>query len=184
MAKVIVLPGVAVRGGARSDGIAVDKDFDGVNVASKVAGVVIDLGQRVRGDLHIVGGGFGSSGSEPFLQLEQGHGLLGVVKLAGMVGTGPVAGDVAANVGGGNAGFPAEHRDDRPVDVVLGGPAGAKGEHEVRALVRLRVEDGGLVGADRLPGLDRLPQQRVDGLGERDAGLVGGDVEQADGIPG
>ena len=35
-----------------------------------------------------------------------------------------------------------------------------------------------------LPRLDRLADQRVDGLGERGAGLVGGDIQQADGVPG
>ncbi len=89
--------------------------------------------------------------TEPFLQLEQRHGLLGVVEPAGDRGPGPVAGDVAADVGRGDTGLAAEHRDDRRVDVALGDPAGPVGE--------LR-----LGGSDGLPCLDGLAQERVAGL--------------------
>ncbi|WP_331740124.1 hypothetical protein OG613_45415 (plasmid) [Streptomyces sp. NBC_00015] len=46
----------------------------------------------------------------------------------------------------------------------------------------LAVEHLRLLRPQFLPCLDRLAQQRIDGLGERGAGLVGGDVQQADGV--
>jgi len=48
----------------------------------------------------------------------------------------------------------------------------------------LWVQPAGLAGAQGLPGVDGLADDRVDGLGERGAGLVDGDVEEADGIVG
>jgi hypothetical protein len=56
---------------------------------------------------------------EPGLQLEQGHRLLGVVELAGDGRAGPVAGDIAADIGGRDPGPDAQRRDDGPVDVGL-----------------------------------------------------------------
>jgi hypothetical protein len=55
------------------------------------------------GDLRVVLGAGGVSVPEPGLQLEQGHRLFGVVELAGDGGPGPVAGDLAPDVGGGDA---------------------------------------------------------------------------------
>jgi hypothetical protein len=131
VAEVEVLPRFAVGGAAGGDRVAVDEDFDGAHVPREVAGVVVGPGQRVRGELRVVRGRLGRPVAEPFLQLEERHRLLGVVELAGDGGPGPVAGDVAADVCGGDAGLAAEHRDDGRVDVVLGDPAGAVGEQEV-----------------------------------------------------
>ena len=58
VAEVVVLPGLPGGGGAVGDGVAVDEDFDGANVAGEVAGVVVGLGERVRGDLGVVLGRF------------------------------------------------------------------------------------------------------------------------------
>ena len=95
-----------------------------------------------------------------------------------------MAGDVAADVGGGDAGLGAQRRDDRVVDVVLGDGLGADREQHVDALAGLAVQPLRLVGPQRLPGLDGLADDRVDGLGERGAGLVHGNVEQADRVLG
>jgi hypothetical protein len=95
-----------------------------------------------------------------------------------------VAGDRAAHVGGGDAGFAAEHRDDGVVDVGAGHAAGTGGEEQVDAFVGAPVGERRLSGADGLPGVDGLAEDRVDGLGEGGAGLVGGHVEQADGVAG
>jgi hypothetical protein len=57
-----------------------------------------------------------------------------VVELAGDGGPAAVAGDVAADVGGGDAGLGAQRRDDRVVDVVLGDRLGADAEQDVRVL--------------------------------------------------
>jgi len=89
-----------------------------------------------------------------------------------------VAGDAAADVGGGDPCLAAEHGDDSGVDVVLGDAAGAVREQEVHAFSGLAVQYRGLPGTDGLPGFDRLAEQGVDGLGERGARLV--DVQQAD----
>ena len=95
-----------------------------------------------------------------------------------------MAGDVAADVCGGDAGLAAEGGDDPVVDVALIDPAGADGEQEVHSLAGLVVGHLRLRGPHGLPCLDGLAQQRVDRLGERGAGLVRGDVEQADGVAG
>ena len=60
----------------------------------------------------------------------------------------------------------------------------ADGEQHVDPLAGLAVEALGLVGPQRLPGLDGLADERVDGLGESGAGLVHRDVEQADRVFG
>lgn len=54
------------------------------------------------------------------------------------------------------------------------------GEEEVDVLGGLAIEHGRLLGADGLPGFDGLAEERIDGLGEGGARLVGGDIEQAD----
>jgi hypothetical protein len=76
-----------------------------------------------------------------------------------------VAGDVAADIGAGDAGLAAEHRDDRLVDAVLCDPAGAVGEQEVGVLVCLAVEHRRLSGSDGLPCFDGLAQEWFDGFG-------------------
>ena len=48
---------------------------------------------------------------------------------------------------------------------------------------RLSIMDLRLMRRNRLPGVDGLADERVHRLGERGAGLVGRDVEQADGVP-
>ena len=83
-----------------------------------------------------------------------------------------------------DAGLGAQRRDDRVVDVVPGDRLGADGEQHVRVLAGLAVQAAGLGGPQRLPGLDGLPDDRVDGFGERGAGLVDRHVQQADGLIG
>jgi hypothetical protein len=122
--------------------------------------------------------------TQPFLQLEQGHRLLGVVELTGDRGPRPVAGDVAADVGGWDTGLGTECRNDAFVQVPTADALGSVGEQQVHPLTGLAVQDGGLGWPDRLPGGDSLPQQRVYRLGEGGAGLVHRDIEQADGVLG
>jgi hypothetical protein len=136
------------------------------------------------GDLGVVPGGVRAAVAEPRLQLEQGHRLFGVVELAGDRGPCPVAGDAAPGVGGWDAGLAAQRGDDRRVDVGVGDPPRPHREQQVDVLAGLAVQHLRLVRPDRLPCLDGLADQGVDGLGERGPGLVRGDVEQADGVPG
>ncbi len=70
--------------------------------------------------------------------------------------------------------------DDRVVDVVLADPPGPDCEQEVHLLTGFPVQHRWLRGVQGLPCFDRPAQQRVDGLGERGAGLVGRDIEQTD----
>ena len=95
-----------------------------------------------------------------------------------------MAGDVAADVGSRDAGLAAQRRDDPVVDVALVDPADADGEQEVHPLAGLAVQQLGLRRPHGLPCLDGLAQQRVDRLGERGAGLMGGHVQQADRVAG
>lgn len=64
---------------------------------------------------------------------------------------------MAPRVGGRDAGFAAEHRDDPLVDVYLGHGAGPVGEQEVDLVGGLAIQHRRLPGPDGLPGLDRLP---------------------------
>jgi hypothetical protein len=50
VAEVVVLPRLAGRGGAGGDGVAVEENLDGADIASEVPGVGVGLGQGVRGD--------------------------------------------------------------------------------------------------------------------------------------
>jgi hypothetical protein len=120
VSEVVVLPGLTVGGLTGGNGVAVDEDLDGADVAGDIAGVAVCLGKGVRGDLGVVLGGLGRAVPEPGLQLKQGHRFFGVAELAGDGGPGAVTGDIAADVGGGDAGLAAEHRDDRVVDVARG----------------------------------------------------------------
>ncbi|MGH3408316.1 MAG: hypothetical protein ACRDRJ_38360, partial [Streptosporangiaceae bacterium] len=43
--------------GARADGVPVEQDLDGADVAGEVPGLGVGPGQRVRGDLRVVLGG-------------------------------------------------------------------------------------------------------------------------------
>ncbi|UZG60300.1 hypothetical protein [Rhodococcus opacus] len=61
-----------------------------------------------------------------------------------------------------------------------GDPAGAEGEQQVDSLAGAAVVKLRLGGAHRVPGVEGLAEDRVDRLGERGAGLVRGDIEQAD----
>jgi hypothetical protein len=60
----------------------------------------------------------------------------------------------------------------------------ADGEEQADVLAGLAVQPRGLGGPQGLPGFDGLPDDRVDGLGERGAGFVDWYVEQADGVGG
>ena len=120
--------------------------------------------------------------AEPGLQLEQRHRLLGVVELAGDGGAGTVAGDPAPHVAGGDAGLGAQCGNDRAVDVAAGNRLAADGEEHVDVFAGFAVDRGQLCGSRGLPGLDGLPEQRIDGFGERGPGLVHGHVDQADGV--
>ena len=180
MSEVVVLPWLVVRGGAGGDGVAVKEHFDGAHVAREVPGVAVGLRQCVRGDLGVVLGGLWRAMTEPGLQLEQGHRFLGVVELAGDRGSGCVAGDVPPDISGGDAGLVAKHRDDRVVDVVAAEPAGSDSEQQVDPLTGAPVQQPRLGRPGSLPGVEDLAEQRVNRLGERGAGLVRGDVEQAD----
>ena len=57
VAEVVVLPGFSGGGRAGGDGVAVDEDLDGADVAGEVPGFGVGLGQCVRGDLGVVLGG-------------------------------------------------------------------------------------------------------------------------------
>ena len=59
VAEVVVLPGFSGGGCAGGDGVAVDEDLDGADVAGEVSGFGVGLGQCVRGDLGVVLGGVG-----------------------------------------------------------------------------------------------------------------------------
>ena len=54
VSEVVVLPGLAGRGGAGGDRVAVNEDLDGAYVAGEVPGVLVSLGQGVGADLCVV----------------------------------------------------------------------------------------------------------------------------------
>jgi hypothetical protein len=93
-----------------------------------------------------------------------------------------VAGDAASDVDGRDTCLVAEHRDDRVIDVGQGDSASAEGEQQVDSLACAAVEKLRLGGAHRLPDVEGLAEDRVDRLGERGAGLVRRNIEQADRI--
>jgi hypothetical protein len=74
--------------------------------------------------------------------------------------------------------------DDRGVGVGPGDAAGAEGEQERGLLAGLAVCHRRLGWPGGLPCLDGLAQQRVYRLGECGAGLVDGQVQQADRVAG
>jgi hypothetical protein len=56
-----------------------------------------------------------------------------------------VAGDVAADIGGGDAGLAAKCQDDRAVELGVGDSAGSRGEEQVDVLAGLAVQHAGLL---------------------------------------
>jgi hypothetical protein len=101
VAKIEVLPRRAARGRAVLDGIPIDQDLDDAQVARKVAGVGVGLGQPRRRDRGVVLGRLRRAMPESSLQLQQGHGLLVVVGLAGDRGACSMARDAASGIGQG-----------------------------------------------------------------------------------
>lgn len=120
--------------------------------------------------------------AEPGLQLEQGHGLLGVVELAGDGRARPMARDATARVVSGHARLATEGGDERLIEIVACDPLGAQADEQRHGLARASIEQQRLSGTDSLPRVDRLADERIDGLGERGAGFVGRHVEQADAV--
>jgi hypothetical protein len=49
--EVVVLPGLAGRGGSVRDGVAVDEDFDGADVTGEIPGVDVGPGESAGADL-------------------------------------------------------------------------------------------------------------------------------------
>jgi hypothetical protein len=85
-------------------------------------------------------------------QMSQGR---AVVELAGDRGPGSMAGDVAADVCGGDADHAAEYRDDGVVDVMIAETA-CPGREEVDVSTSLAVQHGRLSRLDGLPDFDGL----------------------------
>jgi hypothetical protein len=114
------------------------------------------------------------------LQLEQGHRVLGVVEVAGDGGPGAVAGDPPVGVPGRDSRLPAKPRDQASVQILDGDPLGTVAEEQGNPLPGASVEEVRLGGALGLPGDQGATEERIHGLGEGGARLVGWHVEQAD----
>ena len=122
--------------------------------------------------------------TEPLLEFEERQRLPGVTELRGDGGAGPVAGNVAPRVTDGDAGFTAEPRDQRLIQVLLCQALPAIKEEEVHHLSGLRVDGQRLRRSDVLPGQHGLPDHAVDRLGECRTRLVHWQVKQTDPLLG
>ncbi|GAA4263868.1 hypothetical protein GCM10022255_112310 [Dactylosporangium darangshiense] len=173
VAKVVVLPRLLAAGGrAGEDGLAVDEDLDGADVAGEAVGLAVGGAQGALQDFAVVAGAGGVFVAEPLLQVGEGEWFPGVEQLGGDGGSGPVAGECAAGVGFGNVGLAAERRDDPVVEVGLADQLAAPGEQVLSRLTCLAVGQVRLDGTDQLPRIDELPDDRVDRFGEGARGLV------------
>ncbi len=89
----------------------VDEHFDRPQIATEITRIGIRFHQFRRCDLRITLCRGWQTMSEPLLQLEQAHRLLGVEELRRDSGTRPVTGDPTPNVTLWHTRFPAEFRD-------------------------------------------------------------------------
>src|SRR5262249_23594121 len=99
--------------------------------------------------------------TQPFLELEEGHGLLCIEQLSGDSGARPVAGDLAARIAVWHPGFAAEERNERRVQVVMPNPVSPIGEQKVYDLPCLAVDRRRLLRTRFLPRLDRFTHHAV-----------------------
>jgi hypothetical protein len=178
MTEIEVLPGRAARRRGVLDDLTIDQHLDGPDVTPEVASVRVRLRQAGGRDLRVVLGRLRRAMTEPRLQLEQGHRLLGVVELARDRGARPMARDAAARVLPWHARLAAERRDQRVIEVFARDAPGSKTEQQRHGFTRPRIEPQRLHGPDGFPRLDRSADERIDGLGEGGARLVCRDVEQ------
>ncbi|MFJ8027966.1 hypothetical protein [Streptomyces sp. NPDC096311] len=73
LAQVVVLPGLfAACGGSGEDGLAVDEDLDGADVAGEVVGLPVGGGEGALQDRGVVAGAGGVLVAEPLLQIVEG----------------------------------------------------------------------------------------------------------------
>ncbi|MET7396275.1 hypothetical protein ABZS66_22610 [Dactylosporangium sp. NPDC005572] len=178
VAEVVVLPRLfATGGGAGEDGLAVDEDLNGADIAGEVVGLAVGGAEGALRDLAVVAGAGSVFVAEPLLQVGERERLAGVEQLGGDGGAGPVAGECAAGVGFGDVGLAAERRDDPvslTVEVGLADQLAAPGEQVLTWLTCLAVGQVRLGWADQLPGVDELPDDWVDRFGGGVGGLVRG----------
>lgn len=118
--------------------------------------------------------------SQPCLQLEERHGLLGVIELGGDRRPSPVAGNRAPGICLRHSSLPTEHRDERLIEVQLPKPPVSMGEEIVRGCTSCGIGQRLLLGPHRLPPGYRLTNQAIHRLGEASARLFDRHVEQAD----
>lgn len=99
--------------------------------------------------------------TEPLPQLPDTESLRGVVQGTCNRGSGTVSRDLAHRIPKWNVGFPAQQRNDVPVDVLRRDPDAAKRKEEIDNLVGLGVQTCRLCGAYALPSLDSLADDRL-----------------------
>jgi hypothetical protein len=72
-AEVVVLPGLFTPdGGAREDGLAIDEDLDGADVAGEVVGLLVGRCEGALQDRRVVAGTGRVFVAEPLLQVVEG----------------------------------------------------------------------------------------------------------------
>src|SRR5262249_18525506 len=120
----------AARSGAVLDGLPIDQDLDGPDVAGEVARVGVQLRQAGWRNLRVVLGRLRRAVTEPRLQLEQGHRLPGVVELACDRGARPMAPDAATRVSARYASVAAKRWDERVIEVFARDAPGPKTEQQ------------------------------------------------------
>src|SRR5258708_4175150 len=179
MAEVKVLPWSPRRGGAAGDRVSVDEHLDRADIASEIAGVVVRLSQRGRRDARVVLGGFRRPMPQPGLELEERHGLFGVVQLAGDRGPSAMAGDASARIFEWNTRLAAKQRNQGLVEVRRPEQTAAPGEQHRGALTRLAIDKQRLWLPLQLPSRKGLADHGIDRFGVAATGLMGGYVKQA-----
>jgi hypothetical protein len=127
--QVKVLPGRAMGHCPLFDDLPVNEHLDRPHVAREILRIRIGFGQGSRGNAGIILRGLWRAMPQPGLQLEQGHGLFGVVELAGNGGPGAMTGDAPACVVQRYPSFATERWDQTVV-----GPAALKLRYDLISL--------------------------------------------------
>src|SRR5215472_11388901 len=119
--------------------------------------------------------------SEPLLQLEKVHRVLGIEELGGDCVPGPMARDPAARIGVWDARLLTESRDETAVEVGRWNATAAVRKEQRDPFAGLLIWKEWLNEAPSLPGVDSSADDGVDRLCVAGTGLVGRHIEEARG---
>src|SRR6266496_229921 len=104
--------------------------------------------------------------AEPFLEFEQGQGVLCIVELCCESGAGPMAGNSPSGIFFRDAGLAAQQRDQTTIEITLANSVAAIAEKVIHHCTGFVIEQNRLRRSDLFPGSNCFSQNRINWLCE------------------